>query len=388
MDKQPSFSKPVYFPHLDGLRFIGSLIIIIFHIEGIKSRHQIPAFEFIEGYHFSGEYDVSLFFVLSGFLITYLLLREKKEYGSINLKAYYTRRTLRIWPLYYAILILGFFILPLLGIGSASNNAFSIHFHRHFWVYFIACFFFLSPLAKSAHGLPVGIGPIWSVGVEELFYLCWPLFLRKTRKYLILFFGVILIVVFLRNGLILGNILFNIRQSFTVQFVFVRDLLMQYRISCMAIGGIGAYLLVFEKTRILNVLFRRDIQWVVYLLTLGLLLLRVGVNYYFGIYHEFYSFLFAIMIVNLAANPKSIIRLNFKWMTYLGKVSYGLYMYHYMMALLSIRLIDYLFKKELSGWQMNLCLYFFTLSFTIIIAILSYEFFEKKFLNMKKKFTA
>jgi len=147
MTKQVELSKHAYFPNLDGLRFIGSLIIIIFHIEDIKLKENRPTISFIHSYNPIGNFDVSLFFVLSGFLITYLLLKEKKENGAINLKAYYARRTLRIWPLYYLIVILGVFVLPLL--DNYLGTDYSVNIHKHFWFYLIGCFLFLSPFVRG-----------------------------------------------------------------------------------------------------------------------------------------------------------------------------------------------------------------------------------------------
>ena len=391
MNQQVVSTKPAYFPNLDGLRFIGSLLIIVFHIEDIKLLHNKPVIPFIEYYGLIGNFDVSLFFVLSGFLITYLLLKEKKESGSINLKAYYARRTLRIWPLYYLILILGFFVLPHL--GAYFSTTYSANIYKNFWLSFTGCFLFLCPLVRSASGLPQTMGPIWSVGVEELFYLCWPLFLRKTTKYLLLFFVVLVVVLLLRNGFFLGDYFFGWDDSFHKIYKFISAVLMQYRISCMAIGAMGAYWVVFEKKKILSFLYRKDIQWIVYIITAGLLLLRVGVKIealesFPSVFHEVYSVLFIIIIVNLATNPKSIVRLDYKWTNYLGKISYGLYMYHPIMRILSLELTTYLFKGNTWNWQMNVSLYFFTVSSTILISILSYEFFEKKFLKLKNKVTA
>lgn len=382
-------SAHTYFPNLDGLRFLGSLIIILFHVEDIKFLHNKPVISFINYYGLIGNFDVSLFFVLSGFLITYLLLKEKKDNGSINLKAYYARRTLRIWPLYYLILILGFFVLPRLDAYFA--NAYSANIYKHFWLYFTGCFLFLCPFVRSVSGLPQTMGPIWSVGVEEVFYLCWPLFLRKTKKYLLLFFAVIIFVLLLRNGFFLGDYFYGWEYSFHLIYRIISSLIMQYRISCMAIGGIGAYWVVFEKKKILSVLYRKDVQWMVYTITIVLLLLRIGVKIealesFPSIFHEIYSIFFIIIIVNLATNPRSIARLDYKWTNYLGKISYGLYLYHPIMRIFSLELTEHLFKGEIWNWKMNISLYFFTLSFTIIISILSYEFFEKNFLKLKKKF--
>ncbi len=104
--------KSIYFSGINGLRFLAALAVIITHVELLKE---------IYGYENNwkhplifnlGGLGVYFFFVLSGFLITYLLLAEKEKNGKINIKQFYIRRILRIWPLYYFVLLLGFFVLP------------------------------------------------------------------------------------------------------------------------------------------------------------------------------------------------------------------------------------------------------------------------------------
>src|SRR3954471_16382358 len=104
--------KVIYFPNLNGLRFIAALLVIIHHTEQIKDLFGLNSHW--KNYHIwiLGKLGVTLFFVLSGFLITYLLLTEKKEFNTIFIKNFYIRRILRIWPLYYLVTILSFFVLP------------------------------------------------------------------------------------------------------------------------------------------------------------------------------------------------------------------------------------------------------------------------------------
>ena len=98
-----------YFKNLDGIRFIGALMVIIHHIEQNKSVFGIaniwnnPVIQSI------GPLGVNLFFTLSGFLITYLLLKEYNTNKTIDVKSFYIRRILRIWPLYFLLIIIGFF---------------------------------------------------------------------------------------------------------------------------------------------------------------------------------------------------------------------------------------------------------------------------------------
>src|SRR5579863_4301730 len=101
-----------YLPNLDGLRFLGAFILIILHVEGIKATMGAEKTGVIYHFFHEGNLFVSLFFVLSGFLITYLLLHEKQNTSKINFKKFYTRRILKIWPLYFFIGLVGYFILP------------------------------------------------------------------------------------------------------------------------------------------------------------------------------------------------------------------------------------------------------------------------------------
>src|SRR5688572_27055191 len=108
MDKQK-----IYFPNLNGLRFIAAFLVIIHHIEQLKSFSNIDNYwgtvPFID---IIGKLGVVLFFVLSGFLITYLLLAEERSFKRISIVKFYIRRMLRIWPLYFLIILLAFAVLP------------------------------------------------------------------------------------------------------------------------------------------------------------------------------------------------------------------------------------------------------------------------------------
>ena len=120
----------VYFPGLNGLRFFAAFSVVVTHIELVKHFKGYPTL-WVENasdeltlthilqkiiFH-AGGLGVYFFFVLSGFLITYLLLVEKAKTGTVAVKKFYWRRVLRIWPLYYLIVILGFFVIPYITTG-------------------------------------------------------------------------------------------------------------------------------------------------------------------------------------------------------------------------------------------------------------------------------
>ncbi|MBL0102606.1 MAG: acyltransferase [Bacteroidetes bacterium] len=100
-------TNKIHFPGLNGLRFIAAFLVLVHHNERIKLRLGLENFWESQFIIVVGKLGVILFFVLSGFLITYLLLKEEKKTGSIHVKQFYIRRILRIWPLYF--LIMGLF---------------------------------------------------------------------------------------------------------------------------------------------------------------------------------------------------------------------------------------------------------------------------------------
>ena len=102
----------IYFPGLNGLRFLSALAVIITHVELMQDKLGLENLWDNLLIHNLGVIGVSFFFVLSGFLITFLMIEEKKSFNSFSVKSFYLRRIFRIWPLYFLILILGFFILP------------------------------------------------------------------------------------------------------------------------------------------------------------------------------------------------------------------------------------------------------------------------------------
>src|SRR5260221_9169985 len=112
-----SAKQKIFFPNLDGLRFFSFLVVFFSHIFYTESDHikNESWYKIFKGRLFSdGDIGVSFFFVLSGFLITYLLIKEKEFTGKVDISSFYIRRTLRIWPLYYFCVFFGFVIFPIL----------------------------------------------------------------------------------------------------------------------------------------------------------------------------------------------------------------------------------------------------------------------------------
>jgi peptidoglycan/LPS O-acetylase OafA/YrhL len=151
-------------PQLDALRGVAILAVMIHNTSGkYPSLHLEPLFRF-------GWMGVDLFFVLSGFLITGILLDTKESGGYF--KKFYARRGLRIWPLYYSLILFMFVIVPLL----RPSEAHAI-FERSapWWAYALFLQNFLIAIPTNAAG---ALGVTWSLAIEEQFYLIWPLVVR------------------------------------------------------------------------------------------------------------------------------------------------------------------------------------------------------------------
>lgn len=194
----------IFFNGINELRALAAFSVIFHHIELFKSQDHIASlFSSVYCAYFIeklGKNGVYLFFVLSGFLITYLLLIEKDKLKTILFKKFYLRRVYRIWPLYYLIVIIGFFLVPFLAntfsifkntpyfFGLISNQEY--YSIKSFCLYLL----FLPNVALYEFNIVlVGCSQAWSVGVEEQFYILWPLLVFAfNKKRTLLFFLFIL----------------------------------------------------------------------------------------------------------------------------------------------------------------------------------------------------
>lgn len=176
-----------FFKGLNELRFMAALLVLCHHSETIRLKNNLFNFEWLSLFR-NGTNAVNFFFVLSGFLITYLLLKESKITNDIKVKKFYLKRVLRIWPLYFLLFFIGTVLLPFL------FHIFSIPYEMPYsfsnvWAYFV---FFLPGLVLFFYGHHF-LEPLWSIGVEELFYLIWAPIFKFFRKHILsILLGVIL----------------------------------------------------------------------------------------------------------------------------------------------------------------------------------------------------
>ena len=360
-----------WFPGLNGLRFFAAMAVAFSHVELLKQYHGLPnAYEQPAVYEL-GRLSVTLFFVLSGFLITWLLLVEKRARGDIDVRRFYLRRMLRIWPLYFLVVLASFLVLPHLEAFQVPRYTDAIG--TNFGIVFTLFVFFLPQLALSLYDPVPFAEPAWSIGVEEQFYLLWPLLLRRTRNFVLLAGTVIVIAVGARWAA-LWIAQANRADEAALRFWnAVISYLYFTRIECMAIGGLFAWLVFAKKKSILSFLYSRVTQLAVYSLTAWLLVtgsFKPIFNY--GVY----AACFGVLILNVATNPRSLIKLPGRTFEFLGDISFSIYMLHE----LAIQLVIHL------GWTTNAVLYPASMALTVAAATACYLFFERPFLRLKARF--
>jgi peptidoglycan/LPS O-acetylase OafA/YrhL len=353
-----------YQPELDGLRYYAFLGVFICHTLPFESS-------FYRGLHLplpwlwgaivkSGAAGVDLFFALSAFLITSLLLKEKQETGEISLRFFYIRRVLRIWPLYFLVIGLGIVLSHTMASQSLP------------WYYVAGYLLFVGNWVHAVFGRPESIAfPLWTVSIEEQFYLIWP----------------VMVKMFNRRGMVISAItMFFVATLFRVAFVLA--------------GVSGGYIYYGSTARCdsiaLGILLALFVDTLPKLTSMMRFLLVAGG---FGGWVVASAWLTdhpgpismlevpGRLIISLAAgailygclHSRSKL-LTSPWIISLGKVSYGLYLLHLSGLLLAKSLIHpasgiALLATKAVGFIL-----------TTILAFASYRFVESPFLRLKDRF--
>jgi peptidoglycan/LPS O-acetylase OafA/YrhL len=356
----------MHYPALDGLRGIAILLVVLYH-----------NFSFIPFLNY-GWLGVDLFFVLSGFLITEILLSKRNARNYF--KNFYTRRMLRIFPLYYLCLILFILILPTL-----KNFPFNFNFYTGnqlwFWFYIENWLLILKPWGDST----LVLNHFWSLAVEEQFYLIWPIvvvFIRKPKHLLWLCTSLLIIVVLSRCYIWFNR---NIYPAYSSIFLFTR-------IDGILIGAILAIV------KLINYNFLKKYS---YLVISGLALLNF--IFYFINKNEQFTFpywaivgytTFAIMFALLAGevldsqNKILNLILNIPVLKFLGKISYGFYVFHWPVYLLLYGYVETWIRTivNFTHVELQISVSFILTIVAFIISLISYYTYEKFWRQLKERF--
>jgi peptidoglycan/LPS O-acetylase OafA/YrhL len=369
---------------LDGVRGMAILMVMAVHFVG-DTPADSPLQKLVVKAASYGLLGVDLFFVLSGFLITGLLLEAKGQ--PHYFRNFYARRTLRIFPLYYGVLAVLFLLLPALVTPSPLLEVARRH---QAWLWTYTTNFYIA-LTSSWASLTY-VSHFWSLAIEEHFYLVWPLVVFSFSRPVLerICIGVIVAALALR--------LLLVAQGMSELSVSV---LTPCRIDTLIVGGLLAILVRREGlgARLLD----RAGFFLVGLMALVFVVSLFGVltGLWLPVLHEvrvsLFAFLFgALTLVSLGGSSGARRRarrlgrlFQSRILGFFGKYSYGLYVYH---GLLTWYLIEIQANERLDRWfggQHWLTLLtrvVLGVGVSVVVSVLSYELMEKKFLGLKRYF--
>lgn len=346
-------------PNITSLRFFLALFVILYHLPQYCANRGFPYYDKLAIF-FKGDEAVYVFFSLSGFLIIRSLILEKEKSNSINLKNFFQRRVLRIFPLYYLVLIFGFlfynFIAPYFGYIQETKYNLTLGIMLGFT-------FFANILSTFKPGGILEI--LWSIGIEEQFYiLIAPILYKLKVKYFLLFF-------------ITFSIIYFYIFHFT-DFIPLKKYLMYFYF--FSFSGIIAFLSIKKKS-ILNSISLKIITFTIFILTFFTNLLKN--NFDTISYHFICMIFFSLTIGFLSKNRISF--LNNKILNHFGKISYGIYMYHAIIfQLIGLIYIKFEIQNMLPEKLSILVFYLSSIFCTIVLSHFSYIYFERKFIRLKK----
>jgi peptidoglycan/LPS O-acetylase OafA/YrhL len=371
----PESDERIYFPELDGLRFIAFLMVFLFHNGWPESMVRVVLGRgAARALHENGGYGVQLFFILSGYLITTLLLREEARFGRIALRAFWIRRILRIWPLYYLVILIGFFALPALD-GQLGTT----HHRELLRIHLLPFLGFAGNWSMAlVQPAPDWLSVLWSVCVEEQFYLIVPLFVAMLAPR----FRIPMVVALIAGAIAVRGWCAHRSGS---QLLIVFNTFAQF--DTLLSGVLLAMVLGWDRDRPLLTRWLRWLQWPLYLV-IGWIMSRPHLGHGAN-WHRTWDFVWVwlcgVGIVMVAVWGKDWLRaaLSYSRIVWLGKISYGLYMYHevalWARERLQNRLPWFPNKTELMSIA--------ALALTIVLAAASYYGYERRFLQLKRAWT-
>jgi peptidoglycan/LPS O-acetylase OafA/YrhL len=363
-------SEKFHFRGLDSLRFLAALFVIIGHIPMNQGSAGLPNPAW-GAFFFRGASAVAFFFTLSGFLITYLLLEEHRRTGTIAVKSFYLRRVCRIWPLYFAVVFFGLLfynvLLPRLGVQYPVRYSIPLAL--------LLYTFFLPNLMNNLYTVGGVLNPLWSIGVEEQFYLAWAPAVKRWIR----------VLPRVSAGVLIFSLALFYVNRFGVFPEWLTKVLAQLKFHFMAAGALCAWWLHRSRDVFLRLPVFTSRAWQILLFLLLAEYYSLGLLPW-GLAEEIVQMvLYSWLIVTVSANPRNIIRVENRAFEFLGTISYGLYMLH----MIAVYLTSQVFRST-SWWHGHLWVYSaayyaMALGLTIVSAHLSYRWFEQPFLRLKDR---
>jgi peptidoglycan/LPS O-acetylase OafA/YrhL len=383
----PTKQTRIFFPNLDGLRFLCFFAVFLHHCYlsfFSYTKDAAPGFFNVQEFLFKyGTLGVNFFFVLSGFLITYLLLKERELTGTIHVGNFYVRRILRIWPLYFLCLLIGFVLFPLM--KQMGGEVMQESANPWYYIFLAGNFDYMQDWASMGeNGRPDAIllSVLWSVCVEEQFYLTWPVILKlvpvKWYKYV---FIVIILFSLIFRAFYTGNTDADHAVRYFHTFSLIGD---------MALGGLLAYFVSFpNKFQAFVSNMSKPVVAAIYAGAIGFSLFKDYI-FPFGVPIIFerlvIGFFFGMIILEQNYAKGSLFKLgNSKLLSKLGIYTYGMYCLHLLGMYAAVRIVVKLGWPESNMW-VAIGSALLALILSILISLASFHFFEKWFLKLKNRF--
>lgn len=350
-----------YRPELDVLRFFAFLLIF--------NHHLLPATNgFQTSVRGACSVGLPLFFLLSAYLITELLLREEEATGTVNFRSFYIRRSLRIWPLYFGFIVVAAIVDRLGGAGVWSSSR-------------LLAFFLMVGNWHTAHtGFFASVAaPLWSISIEEQFYMVWPALQQAGKWPRRLTLTAVPILAY-------GTIIWLFQQGGNLEIAIWVNTFVQAQYF-----GAGALLAFALHHRAF-----KPPAWVrLALLCISVVIIfegqsrfhvRYGGGTPIGTCFGFACFLLGTVGFFLSVYGYAPVR-RLRGFIYLGKISYGLYVFHMLATRVSARVFERMAPRfELPHTFLNIIPLSIILAVCVAMASLSYYFYEKPFLRLKSRF--
>jgi peptidoglycan/LPS O-acetylase OafA/YrhL len=369
-------SKRYYRPELDVLRFFAFLCVFCFHrMDYVSVDAKAQPFQYAIGT--AGAFGVPVFFLLSSFLIVELLLRERQQTGEIHIKSFYVRRILRIWPLYFAVfyglVALGHFLPNVGPKGYGSWLAFSLfagnwYIMRYGWI------------AGS-------VDPLWSIAVEEQFYMAIPVISRVGGRKLLAAISVVLLVISYITSIHYAHLVYSGESGQWVNSWFQFQFFAAGALLAIALHGEVPRWRLTSRGLVVVIAF---VCWITAVMGPGVKSYDAHTTV-MGAIGGWLLVLAGAVLFFLATlgTPERYLP---GWLTYFGRISYGLYMFHSFVfyCVFELRrdwlesIVTTLRLPPASQSAVGTAL---VLVITLGIASVSYRFFERPFLRLKERFT-
>jgi peptidoglycan/LPS O-acetylase OafA/YrhL len=370
-------SETNYFYQFNALRFFAAILVLVGHAEALRASEGGESLHSCDFFN-KGQHAVTFFFVLSGFLITFLLLKERNKTQTVQVKSFYWKRIVRIWPLYFLLIFIGLVLQPI------SIDLLNLPYEMPYsWQESSLLFItFLPGIITFCFGNHL-LEPLWSIGVEEWFYLIWGPVLKYIPKDVWKWITLLLLLKLILNYLASQG-LFPPLLGYVIKMM---------RFEAMFVGGLFACA-SFTTQKTQNQISKLRTTFLV-----NALIGCFGIVF-FGNYFDLFlqklgiadkslnlficSVFFGLLIWSIAWRNQKNSFLDSKVVVFLGEISYGIYMYH----LLVVTVVWAVLLPLKLGFVTETILYhFIAIALTILLATISKTYFENPILKLKNRFS-